>query len=782
MPDQNLTLRVDAKGVDQVAAKVDKLAGAFDDVAKAAQNAGRAAGAINLDRIQRGLTRAGFNVDAARAAILNSDFIASGAGGRRYGNLADFFDSPRARMQEASAAGRRTRADVLRGLGLTAPPRPGAGFAGAGSIASGLGGMLLRGGIFGAGLMGFNGLASFVSRGFGQAYGEGISLNDAVRGSGALTSFNSLRAVTEKLGDEFHYLYTDTAKFATEWSRVTGGLGGIGSGLGGALGLARAFSIAPGTMTGLFGIAHRTGADHGDVRRFAIEFASALSRSGMPGMGAAMAQAMAAFADHTAALNVGRPDMLRYAGDLSGLMRVGRGALTPQAAAAILGSADATIRAGGGGGAFGQAWLMQTLAGVSGITNPFLLQGIEQSGLYGSAASTYGKGSALRALLQGSGVRFGRLSTTSNIDAIMRDFDARKGALGAGAAQFLASHLGLQDQAQAAALYETWKSNPGATNNMLARLKAMNISLSNIKTSGVGEMAAILGTKDWGTLGGYAQQFLNSGQLSASEKDALRKVLGGNNVTALQNALFGDAARHGQVENTATDLRDMKVSLANIETTLGKGIQGTLDSIAAYLKPVDWKGGAKWVWHQMENMPLPDEIGPDNWAPSTGKAALPQIPDTLDSYFGSFGSLGKLAKVVAFNESSFKQLRTNSKSSATGLFQFLRGTWKRYGAGGNPFSLDAQRQALLAEHADFVARGGKTPEQFLMFHDYGPGHMHDAPTPLVKREEAQLAAMGDLHVNVTVVTPSGHVLSSKTVPLPKPGTAYAPAGVSAPGP
>lgn len=71
--------------------------------------------------------------------------------------------------------------------------------------------MLLRGGMFGAGLMGFNGLASFVSRGFGQAYGEGISLNDAVRGSGTLTSFNSLRAITEKLGDEFRFLYGDTA-------------------------------------------------------------------------------------------------------------------------------------------------------------------------------------------------------------------------------------------------------------------------------------------------------------------------------------------------------------------------------------------------------------------------------------------------------------------------------------------------------------------------------------------------------------------------------------------
>lgn len=133
---QQIQFNVDAKGVDQAVAKVDKLGGSFEDVAKAAQAAGRAVGGINLDRIQRGLARAGFNVDAARAAILNSDFIASGAGGRRYGNLADFFDSPRARMQEASAAGRRTRAEVLRGLGLSPAQNRGAAFGGIASASA----------------------------------------------------------------------------------------------------------------------------------------------------------------------------------------------------------------------------------------------------------------------------------------------------------------------------------------------------------------------------------------------------------------------------------------------------------------------------------------------------------------------------------------------------------------------------------------------------------------------------------------------------------------------
>jgi hypothetical protein len=60
--------------------------------------------------------------------------------------------------------------------------------------------------------------------------------------------------------------------------------------------------------------------------------------------------------------------------------------------------------------------------------------------------------------------------------------------------------------------------------------------------------------------------------------------------------------------------------------------------------------------------------------------------------------------------------------------------------------------------------------------------MFDQPTPYVRQEESMLSDMGGIHIHVQIVTANGKVIASKTQPLPKPGTAYAPAGANIVGP
>lgn len=72
--------------------------------------------------------------------------------------------------------------------------------------------------------------------------------------------------------------------------------------------------------------------------------------------------------------------------------------------------------------------------------------------------------------------------------------------------------------------------------------------------------------------------------------------------------------------------------------------------------------------------------------PSPTPRPKPTDPEGLIRYF--FVSEGARAVKVAFCESSLDPRKTNSTSSASGLFQILKGTWESYQCEGNPFNAE----------------------------------------------------------------------------------------------
>lgn len=72
--------------------------------------------------------------------------------------------------------------------------------------------------------------------------------------------------------------------------------------------------------------------------------------------------------------------------------------------------------------------------------------------------------------------------------------------------------------------------------------------------------------------------------------------------------------------------------------------------------------------------------------PTATPKPKPTDPEGLIKYY--FVSEGERAVKVAFCESSLDPRKTSSTSTASGLFQILKGTWSAYQCEGNPLNAD----------------------------------------------------------------------------------------------
>ncbi|MGO8915386.1 MAG: hypothetical protein ACLQJR_05710 [Stellaceae bacterium] len=789
-------------GIKKVDAATAGLEKRLEGVSAAAKAAGD-----QVDRLVKLLSGAtGRSIDDVSAVMAADRFtklkrVAPGL--RGYGGLDDFLSGPGAALHSQSASGRAYRERVIRSVlppvadgagagGGAAPPlpspRPGIG---SGMMPS-LGGMLMRGAGFGLGMLGIGGLASTMKAGLDHAMAENNSIDTAIRSAGAFgTSLESLRSITQKVGDQFGYLYTDTAKFAGVWAKAAGNLGGVG-GMGTALGLARAFGLDPSSSVGFFASASRTGADRGDQRKFAAMIAEAVTSSGFAGMGGDFMKAVQNFSETAARMGLTTPNSGAYASALSGLMQISGGKLDAAGAANLLGAADSNMR-GGGSGMFGQSFMMQALSrGTQGLTDPFMISALEQQGIFGTTADTFAKDSPLRKMMAAFGAgNFPALSSTTNLDKMMAEFDKQYAGSGSVAPAALMQALGLPTMAQASEMWLLHKQSPGGMGAMSALLKRNGINLGDVNPSGLGEISGIAGAKDFDSLNAYGDQMLSGGQLSGDEQTRLRTAMSGSSMGALKDTLVQLVAKHGQVENDATSMRRLVAGVDNLETLLGEKIASPL---AGILTAVNKLAG---ITADAGPMAMPDAdmtsytdamTGAEggaafmNWnggAAGAVKDIVARMGGGLDGMFSRMGALGPLAKAVGWEESGLDNLAHNKTpgSTATGLFQFTDPAWKDYG-GGNRYSPEDQMRAFAREIAAFRAKGATTDEEFAMGHHYGIAHLFDKPDAMAQREASEARMIGEIYVHFTDA--SGKVVQTQRATLQqKPGAAYAPTGAPA---
>jgi len=141
--------------------------------------------------------------------------------------------------------------------------------------------------------------------------------------------------------------------------------------------------------------------------------------------------------------------------------------------------------------------------------------------------------------------------------------------------------------------------------------------------------------------------------------------------------------------------------------------------------------------------------------PQNAKSTVGGWSKAFDKQFLGLGPDAALAKAIAGEESGFDPNAKSKTSSATGLFQFIKGTWAQFGGGGNPRNPDDATAAYAREIGRFRSLGASTDEQFAMGHHYGEGHLFDPPDALAQKEASEASALrsggyGAVDVNINV--------------------------------
>jgi soluble lytic murein transglycosylase-like protein len=90
--------------------------------------------------------------------------------------------------------------------------------------------------------------------------------------------------------------------------------------------------------------------------------------------------------------------------------------------------------------------------------------------------------------------------------------------------------------------------------------------------------------------------------------------------------------------------------------------------------------------------------------PQNAKSTVSGWSKAFDKQFLGLGPDAALAKAIAGEESGFDPNAKNPGSTATGLFQFIKGTWAQFGGGGNPRNPDDATAAYAREIGRFRSR------------------------------------------------------------------------------
>jgi Transglycosylase SLT domain len=582
-------------------------------------------------------------------------------------------------------------------------------------------------------------------------------------------SFSGLMKQVNKSVDGLGVSYQEGGALANAFTRVAGSF--QGGDLRAAIGFARATGMDLGASTDFFGTMRRMGdlgRGESEMKRFAWMIGQAVSASGYSGQVEAITKAVAAYATTSARFGLSAPNIDAYLGAFAGLTRTGIPGLDPEGAAAMLGRADATVRAGGAG-RWGQAFMFQALG--RGIGDPYAVQALHQQGIFGSGAGAFSGPWADMVKQFGGTVPGGTLTT--NFSKIRAAFGRVMAGTGSAAPAAFAQLLGLPSAAQGAALYEM---KPAAFDNLMNVAQRYGVSLKNISATGMMDFGRVTQAHGVAGLLAVRDQILGRGDLNAADRNYLSGLSGGSGESALRQALGKFALSREQEDTPATMLRRFSTDLQDTITEMGEKLLSPLNGI---LNAANHIAGFDTL---LNNGYLSSGNGAVlAGADPSGRAAL----SAALSKSGRGARFNALAMAIAGQESGFNPGAVNGASSAAGPFQFLKGTWAQFGAGGFRGSWNDNLAALAAEMhaADYKAMHEKhrhtTTVEELMAHRYGLGAMFNTPTPGVLGEAARVDHY--LHVEIKQ---GGATVAKKSLPLTA-GAPIVPAGggtIVAPGP
>jgi hypothetical protein len=382
------------KAIDDLAKKVDGLGAKSKRAADAAVGQVRYT-AERLEIIQEQLSRE-FGADVspadARTAALNFETMRSkrGLGSRSMRLAGDYSDwLGTSRLGAGTAHARAYRRELL-----------GATMRGTGFAASG--GMLA--------LAGINGIMAMAGSAVDMATEESVGLDTLKRRAGDLgVSFDKLRQEARDATSGLGLTYVESTRLGQQFAKTAGDLRGvdIGKSIRTGTGFSRSFGLDPEEGVQFLGVMRRLNVSGNDQsnRRLALMIAEAIEKGGYTAKADEVLAAVSDFASMATRTTYQTPNVGGFASYLTSLMKTGYPGLDPSGAAALLGTADASLRRGGGMGEAGMNFTYAALARrTQGLNDPILALGLASSGLFGTTRNTFGKGTPLGDSLGNTGI------------------------------------------------------------------------------------------------------------------------------------------------------------------------------------------------------------------------------------------------------------------------------------------------------------------------------------------------------------------------------------------
>lgn len=470
------------------------------------------------------------------------------------------------------------------GMPNFAPPGGGGGGGGGGGspFAAGAARAANSGLAFGKSMLALAGISSIIGmagRGRDLATEEGVGTDTLKRRMGDLgISFDQLRDQSRAAAVGLGITYVESQRLATAFAGEVGNLTGDFRGrLRGAMGFSRSYGLDPSQGVQFFGQMARfgVGRDESSERRLALMIGDAVAKSGYTGKVGDLIQAVADYTAASARVTLSAPNALGYTSALTSLMSRGLPGLDPQSAAALLGTADASMRRGGAMGDASLNFMYAAMRNASPGIKPVDALALMEGGLFGTTDQVFGKGSALNGMM-GKGVA---LNGTTNFDKIMpmfRRFYGRGGYM----LDAVKNTFGLSSHAQAAALVGlSDKGLLGASEGLLKSAGVDPMSLNATGFATVGQIA----NADHGGLRRIYGDVMGRSDLTSAQKEKFAKQVGaalrGGDDGAARTAMVQAVANLYQEKTQGSETRQAVVDLTDKLTEAGGALLQVLNPI-----------------------------------------------------------------------------------------------------------------------------------------------------------------------------------------------------------
>jgi len=470
---------------------------------------------------------------------------------------------------------------------------------GVGGVAAGALGTGMSAG-FGAGLMGLLGgmlalgvgkLVSAATEKIGQAEDNAVAYDRLKRVLGDVNvSFGALKSGLEGTARNISITFDEAARLSTQFAK----LGNVsaahaeslkdemstGVGMSRSLGLDLSQGMGfLGTMRGM-----RQTQDVQDSRRMALLIGETIAKSDAFAKSDEVMEAISNYvttqtrASHGA--NVGG-----YAGMFSAMVGSRIPGMDPVGAASMLARINSTLSSGGGKGEASQ--FFTAMLGAERGMDVFDTQLWREGGAFSTANGTFGPDSAVGKFYRKHGLATPAGDETL-LDANRSGVAARYGSNPKMMLQAMANQLGI-NMTQAAALDGI---APNKIGEIEAMLKSQDLKLSDVNMGGLSALAKVVSGTGDDRIGVASELWSRTGKgaLSKEEREDLDRVMKDGTEQQQKELLTQLVASRDQEMTQGKDIRDSKIALENIKTTLADQL---LPVTQAMRDGIMWMAGGK---------------------------------------------------------------------------------------------------------------------------------------------------------------------------------------------